>query len=118
MENESFQNHADYALDVALRSGLRKLRKAERAQRLCCDANPSGGSVIAASFRIIITTGETVIHILAKGRTRPAGSIDAAVSGPKSTLVYPHAKGSTLLRVASGRLCNVPREHDCGLSPG
>jgi uncharacterized protein (DUF488 family) len=92
-ENASFHNYADYAMSSTFRSGLRKLRKAGRAQRsavMCAEAVwwRCHRRIIAD---YLIAAGETVIHIMGKGRTEPARSTDVVMPGSKGTLIYPHA---------------------------
>jgi uncharacterized protein (DUF488 family) len=92
-ENTSFHNYADYAMTGAFRSGLRKLRMAGRAQRcaiMCAEAVwwRCHRRIIAD---YLIAAGETVIHILARGRMQPAVRTGVARSGPKGTLIYPQA---------------------------
>ena len=90
-QNESFHNYADYAMCEEFRSGLCKLRQAGHAQRcvvMCAEAVwwRCHRRIIAD---YLIAGGETVIHILAKGRTELARITEAAVRGPDATLAYP-----------------------------
>jgi hypothetical protein len=90
-QNESFHNYADYAMSEEFRAGLRRLRELGHVQRcvvMCAEAVwwRCHRRIIAD---YLIAAGETVIHILAKGRTEPARLTDAAGPGPNGVLVYP-----------------------------
>jgi uncharacterized protein (DUF488 family) len=89
--NDSFHNYADYAMSKAFHSGVARLRALGRARRcviMCAEA-----MWWRCHRRIIVdyllAAGETVIHILAKGRQELASSTAAARPGPRGTLVYP-----------------------------
>lgn len=89
--NESFHNYADYAMGDGFRSGLCKLRQAGQARRcavMCAEAVwwRCHRRIIAD---YLIASGETVIHILAKGRTELAHITKVAVRSPEGTLAYP-----------------------------
>jgi hypothetical protein len=89
--NESFHNYADYALGEEFQAGLRKLREAGHAQRcaiMCAEAVwwRCHRRIIAD---YLIAAGETVMHILPKGRVELARMTEAAVHGHNCTLVYP-----------------------------
>ena len=89
--NESFHNYADYAMGDGFRSGLCKLRQAGHARRcavMCAEAVwwRCHRRIIAD---YLIASGETVIHILAKGRTQLAHITEVAVRSPDGTLAYP-----------------------------
>jgi uncharacterized protein (DUF488 family) len=93
--NESFHNYADYAMGSTFRSGLGKLRKAGRMRRcavMCAEAVwwRCHRRIIAD---YLIAAGDTVIHIMGRGRTEPARSTVAAMPGPNGALVYPHTQG-------------------------
>jgi uncharacterized protein (DUF488 family) len=93
--NESFHNYADYAMGSTFRSGLRKLRNAGGTQRcavMCAEAVwwRCHRRIIAD---YLIAAGETVIHIMGRGRTQAARSTAAAMPGPDGALVYPLAPG-------------------------
>jgi uncharacterized protein (DUF488 family) len=95
-KNESFHNYADYAMGEEFRSGLGKLRQAGHARRcavMCAEAVwwRCHRRIIAD---YLIAGGETVIHILAKGRTEIAHMTAAAVRRPDGTLAYPPATPS------------------------
>ena len=90
-DNASFHNYADYAMTASFRSGLDALRRMAHAQRcaiMCAEA------VWWRCHRRIIADyllheGETVFHILGKGRLEPARLTESARPGPNGTLVYP-----------------------------
>jgi uncharacterized protein (DUF488 family) len=90
-QNERFHNYADYAMSEEFRVGLRRLRELGHAQRcavMCAEAVwwRCHRRIIAD---YLIAAGETVIHILAKGRTEPAHITEGAVHAPNCSLVYP-----------------------------
>jgi uncharacterized protein (DUF488 family) len=89
--NKSFHNYADYAMGDEFRSGLSNLRKVGHLQRcavMCAEAVwwRCHRRIIAD---YLIVSGETVIHILAKGRTELARMTDVAIRNPDGTLAYP-----------------------------
>ena len=92
-ENQSFHNFADYALTESFHAGLAQLRALGHERRcaiMCSEA------VWWRCHRRIITdylmaAGETVFHILSKGRSEPARMTDAARPGPDKSLTYPAA---------------------------
>lgn len=92
--NTSFRNYADYAMSAAFRSGLDSLRELGRERRcaiMCAEA------VWWRCHRRIIAdylleAGETVLHIMEKGRIEPAQLTAAAKPGPHGTLVYPASR--------------------------
>lgn len=103
-ENESFHNHAAVGRRFAIRATQTSKGGGGRSGCGVMSKEPAWWQCnrrIIADY--LITTRETVIHILANGRTGPAGSTDAAVSGSKSALVYPHAKGPMLFGIALWR---------------
>ena len=90
-QNESFHNYADYAMGGEFRSGLRKLREAGHVRRcavMCAEAVwwRCHRRIIAD---YLIVSGETVIHILAKGRTDLARITEVAVRSADGSLAYP-----------------------------
>jgi uncharacterized protein (DUF488 family) len=90
-QNESFHNYADYAMSDEFQAGLRKLREIGQVRRcvvMCAEAVwwRCHRRIIAD---YLIAAGETVVHILAKGRTEPAHITEAAVRTPNGALVYP-----------------------------
>jgi uncharacterized protein (DUF488 family) len=90
-DNASFHNYADYAMTAPFRAGLEALRTLAHAQRcaiMCAEA------VWWRCHRRIIADyllheGETVFHILGKGRLEPARLTESAQSAANGTLVYP-----------------------------
>jgi uncharacterized protein (DUF488 family) len=112
-QNESFHNYADYAMGEGFRAGLRKLREIGHVQRcavMCAEAVwwRCHRRIIAD---YLIAADETVIHILAKGRTEPARLTDAAVAGPNGVLVYP---ASTIVGYHQDEEKNWVAELSCG----
>jgi uncharacterized protein (DUF488 family) len=113
-QNESFHNYADYAMSDEFKAGLHKLREIGHAQRcavMCAEA------VWWRCHRRIIAdhlldAGETVIHILARGRTEPAHLTEAAVRCPSGALVYPRA--STIVGYHQDEEKNWVAELSCG----
>ena len=92
-QNESFHNYADYAMSDEFQAGLRKLQEIGHVRRcavMCAEAVwwRCHRRIIAD---YLIAAGETVIHILAKGRTESAHITEAAVRAPNGALVYPLA---------------------------
>jgi len=90
-ENASFHNYADYAMTAPFRSGLDALRTLAHAQRcaiMCAEA------VWWRCHRRIIADyllheGETVFHIVGKGRLEPARMTESARPEANGTLAYP-----------------------------
>jgi hypothetical protein len=112
-QNESFHNYADYAMSDDFRAGLRKLREIGHAQRsavMCAEAVwwRCHRRIIAD---YLVAAGETVIHILAKGRTEPARMTEAAVPGPDGALIYP---ASTIVGYHQDEEKNWVAELSCG----
>jgi uncharacterized protein (DUF488 family) len=93
-ENQSFHNYADYAMGADFQSGLNRLRELGRAHR--CAIMCAETLWWRCHRRIIsdylISTGETVFHIIGPNHVEQARLTDAAVSGPGKILTYP-AKG-------------------------
>jgi uncharacterized protein (DUF488 family) len=90
-QNDSFHNYADYAMGDEVRAGFCKLRQAGHARRcavMCAEAVwwRCHRRIIAD---YLIAAGETVIHILANGRTELARTTEVAVRRPDGTLAYP-----------------------------
>jgi uncharacterized protein (DUF488 family) len=96
--HESFHYYADYALSAPFRVGLEHLIEEGRRQRcaiMCSEA------VWWRCHRRIITDyllahDESVIHIMAPGRTEPARLTPGAVIRSDMTVVYPPAQPSLL----------------------
>jgi hypothetical protein len=112
-QNESFHNYADYAMSEEFRAGLRRLREIGHVQRcvvMCAEAVwwRCHRRIIAD---YLIAAGETVIHILTKGRTELARLTDAAVAGPNGVLVYP---ASTIVGYHQDEEKNWVAELPCG----
>jgi uncharacterized protein (DUF488 family) len=90
-ENASFHNYADYAMTAPFRSGLDALRTLAHGQRcaiMCAEA------VWWRCHRRIIADyllheGETVFHIVGKGRPEPARMTESARPEANGTLAYP-----------------------------
>jgi uncharacterized protein (DUF488 family) len=89
-ENQSFRNFADYAMTEAFQEGfgaLRSLGQTKRCAIMCSEA------VWWRCHRRIITdylmfAGETVVHILGRGKTEPAKPTPAAQLRENHTIVY------------------------------
>ena len=89
--NESFHNYADYALSEAFRMGLDHLIEQGRYRRtaiMCSEA------VWWRCHRRIVTDhliagGESVFHIMGKGRIEPAHLTAGAVVQAGGEVVYP-----------------------------
>jgi uncharacterized protein (DUF488 family) len=89
-QNQSFRNFADYAMTEAFAEGfaaLRRLGQAKRCAIMCSEA------VWWRCHRRIITdylifAGETVMHILGRGKTEPAKPSPAARGTEDGTIVY------------------------------
>jgi uncharacterized protein (DUF488 family) len=89
--NESFHNYADYALSPQFHAGLEHLL-AEGRQRRC--AIMCSEAVWWRCHRRIVTDhliarGETVFHIMGRGRREPARLTSGAAIQPGGTVVYP-----------------------------
>ncbi len=90
-QNQSFHNYADYAMSESFRSGLARLRELGQVTPsaiMCAEA------VWWQCHRRIITdyliaAGESVFHIMAKGRIEPARMTEGAQPGPEGTVTYP-----------------------------
>jgi uncharacterized protein (DUF488 family) len=89
--NESFHNYADYALSPEFHTGLSHLLKEGHTQR--CTIMCSEAVWWRCHRRIVadylIANGETVFHIMGKGRLTPARLTPGAVVRPDGTIVYP-----------------------------
>jgi uncharacterized protein (DUF488 family) len=113
-QNQSFHNYADYALSDEFQLGLRKLREIGHVQRcavMCAEAVwwRCHRRIIAD---YLIAAGETVIHILAKGRTEPAHMTEAADRAPNGALLYPRA--STIVGYHQDERKDWVAELSCG----
>lgn len=89
--NESFHNYADYALSAQFRSGLEHL--IERGRKLRTAVMCSEAVWWRCHRRIVadylIAHGESVFHIMGKGRLEPARLTEGAVVQPDGTVLYP-----------------------------
>lgn len=91
--NQSFRNYADYALTAPFQAGLQHLLD-EGHKRRC--AMMCSEAVWWRCHRRIVTDyliarGETVLHIMGKGRLEPARLTPGAVVEADGTVVYPAA---------------------------
>jgi uncharacterized protein (DUF488 family) len=89
--NESFHNFADYALSEPFHAGLEQLLGDGRRQR--CAIMCSEAVWWRCHRRIVadylIARGETVFHIMERGRLEPARLTPGAVIQAGETVVYP-----------------------------
>jgi uncharacterized protein (DUF488 family) len=89
--NESFHNYADYALSAPFRAGLEHL--VERGRERRCAIMCSEAVWWRCHRRIVadylIAAGQTVLHIMARGRLEPAHLTSGAIIQTDGTLVYP-----------------------------
>jgi uncharacterized protein (DUF488 family) len=102
-QNQSFHNYADYSLTETFHSGLARVYALGQEQRcaiMCAEAVwwRCHRRIIAD---YLIAAGETVFHILGKGRIEPARMTAAAQPGPNKSLTYP-AQDRAEARLASG----------------
>lgn len=91
--NDSFHNFADYALSAEFRAGLDRLIEMGRTTRcaiMCAEAVWwRCHRRIVADY--LIARGETVLHIMAPGRSELARLTPRAVVQADGTVVYPPA---------------------------
>jgi uncharacterized protein (DUF488 family) len=96
--NDSFHNYADYALSAPFHAGLEHLVAQGRARR--CAMMCSEAVWWRCHRRIVadhlIARGETVFHIVDKGRLEPARLTPGAVVQPGGAVVYPAAQAPLL----------------------
>lgn len=97
--HESFHNYADYAMSDEFRAGLERLIKLGRKR---CSAMMCSEAVWWRCHRRIVTDhllarGESVVHVMAKGRLEPAKMTSGAVVQPDGTVVYPAVDASDSL---------------------
>jgi uncharacterized protein (DUF488 family) len=89
--NQSFHNFADYALSEPFHAGLEQLLADGRQQR--CAFMCSEALWWRCHRRIVadylIARGETVFHIMERGRLEPARLTPGAVVQPDLLVVYP-----------------------------
>jgi uncharacterized protein (DUF488 family) len=89
--NRSFHNYADHALTDEFRGGLVRLREEARDHRvaiMCSEAVwwRCHRRIIADH---LLARGDEVLHIMAGGRTVPAGLTPGAVIGEGGAVTYP-----------------------------
>ncbi|KVT42651.1 DUF488 family protein [Burkholderia multivorans] len=93
--NASFHRYADYALSDTFRAGLDELIALGQRQR--CAIMCSEAVWWRCHRRIVsdylIAHGETVLHIMVRGRIEPARLTAGADVQPDGTVVYPRAEG-------------------------
>jgi uncharacterized protein (DUF488 family) len=89
--NESFHNYADYALSEQFHAGFEHLLS--EGHKRCCAIMCSEAVWWRCHRRIVsdylIAKGETVFHIMGKGRLVPARLTSSAVIRPDGAVVYP-----------------------------
>ena len=89
--HESFHNYADYALSEEFRAGMEHLIELGRMQR--CAMMCSEAVWWRCHRRIVadhlLARGETVIHIMEKGRLEPARLTPGAVIDEEGMVRYP-----------------------------
>ncbi|MGH6878467.1 MAG: HVA1 family protein [Rhizomicrobium sp.] len=89
--NQSFHNYADYAGTEPFRAGMTRLREIGHGQ--CCAIMCSEAVWWRCHRRIIadylLATGETVFHIMGRGKVEPAKLTPAARSSEPGMLIYP-----------------------------
>ncbi|MEZ5801945.1 MAG: DUF488 domain-containing protein [Rhizobiaceae bacterium] len=92
-ENQSFHNYADYALSDRFQTGLQHLRS--EGHRLRCTLMCSEAVWWQCHRRIVadylIAAGETVFHIMERGRTEPARLTQGAIIRADGKIIYPAA---------------------------
>jgi len=89
--NESFHNYADYALSDEFHTGLDRLIEDGRKRRsamMCSEAVwwRCHRRIVADH---LIARGESVFHIMGKGRLEPARLTAGAVVQPGGKIIYP-----------------------------
>lgn len=94
--NESFHNYADYALSESFREGLKHLIEQGRTQRsamMCSEAVwwRCHRRIVADH---LIARGETVFHIMGRGRIEPARLTAGAAIQSGATVTYPRMERS------------------------
>lgn len=96
--NESFHNYADYAFSEPFHAGLEHLL--EEGSRRRCAIMCSEAVWWRCHRRIVadylIANGESVFHIMGKGRIEPAHLTPGAVARDDGTIIYPAAERSGL----------------------
>lgn len=89
-QNQSFRNFADYAMTEPFQEGfaaLRSLGQARRTAIMCSEAVwwRCHRRIIAD---YLIMAGETVMHILGRGKTQPAKPTPAALPARDGSIIY------------------------------
>ena len=89
-ENDSFRNYADYAGTPAFRAGLDRLRSIgeSRATAIMCAEAVWWRCHRRIIADYLISAGDSVFHILAKGKIEPASLTPAARKTADGTLIY------------------------------
>ena len=89
-ENDSFRNYADYAGTPAFRAGLDRLRciGESRATAIMCAEAVWWRCHRRIIADYLISAGDSVFHILAKGKIEPASLTPAARKTADGTLIY------------------------------
>jgi uncharacterized protein (DUF488 family) len=94
--NESFHNYADYALSAQFHAGLERLLDEGRKRRsaiMCSEALWwRCHRRIVADY--LIACGESVFHIMGRGRLEPARLTPGALIQPGGRVVYPAVQRS------------------------
>jgi uncharacterized protein (DUF488 family) len=89
--NASFRNYADYTATDEFQAAFRTLR--HLGHRSCCAIMCAEAVWWRCHRRIIadylVTAGETVFHIMGRGRIEPSRLTSAAHQMPNGVLVYP-----------------------------
>lgn len=95
-ENAGFRNYADYALTVPFRAALAQLIEKGREAR--CAVMCSEAVWWRCHRRLIadnlLARGETVCHVMERGRLEPARLTEGAVVRPDGSVVYPAEQGA------------------------
>jgi uncharacterized protein (DUF488 family) len=89
--NQSFQNYADYALSDAFQEGLEQLVVRGRERRLAMMCSEAVWwrchRRIVADY--LLSRGETVFHLMGRGKAEPAKLAPGACPQGDGTIVYP-----------------------------
>jgi uncharacterized protein (DUF488 family) len=91
--NESFHNYADYALSTQFHAGLEHLvaEGRERRSAMMCSEAVWWRCHRRIVVDHLIARGETVFHMMGRGRLEPAHLTPGAVIQPGGSIVYPSA---------------------------
>jgi len=89
-DNDSFRNYADYAGTPAFRAGLERLRRigGSRATAIMCAEAVWWRCHRRIIADYLISAGDAVFHILAKGKIEPAKLTPAARKTADGVLIY------------------------------